>query len=135
MKLSSWLKARERAWNGVRSSGSLNWARIAATSFISGTLRENLARGIASGRSHDPAAGMTAGAAQIQPSHRRRVLCRTGHGPHHQKLIERQLAVVPVAADDAKLALDIGRRQQLRGSDRAAQTRRVLLDAIHDQID
>src|SRR5579863_9361941 len=81
-----------------------------------------LPRGVASGNTHDPASRMTSCPAQEQTLERRAVLGGSRNRTNHQELIEGQVPVVPVAAADAKLLLHIGRRQQLRTDDAAAQT-------------
>ena len=57
---------------------------------------------------------------------------RTRDRPQHHELIERQLAVVPMAAGDAELLFDIGGRQQLRVLHQFADAGRVLLEHRHD---
>ena len=74
---------------------------------------EDRLRRVAPGGTHDAATGMAAGAAQVQAVHGHRVLRRAGHRSQHQELIERELAVMPVAAGDAELPLDVRRQQQL----------------------
>src|SRR5262245_55548333 len=112
MKLSSWLAARERSWNGVFSSG---WRKCGSLSVsISGSLRQPPPRGVAPGEPHHPAARMAAGTTQEKARERCLILRRARYRPRHEELIERQLRVVPVPADDAELALDIARQQQLR---------------------
>ena len=71
---------------------------------------------------------MTAGTAEEQPFERSAVLGRAGHGPHHEELIEGQIAVMPVTAADAKLPLHVQRGQELHTRDGAAQARRHALD-------
>jgi hypothetical protein len=60
---------------------------------------------------------MTARAAQEQAPDRRIVLRGAMQRPHHERLVDRQLAVVPVALHGPELRLDIGRRQELIADD------------------
>ena len=59
---------------------------------------------------HDPAPGMAAGPAQEQARQRRAVLSGARHRPDHEELVEGEFAVVPMAAADPKLLLDVERR-------------------------
>src|SRR5512145_135807 len=71
---------------------------------------------------------MAARTAEIESGHRHRILRGTRDGPQHHELVERQLAVVPVAAADTELALDVDRQQQFRRDDVTAQPRYVSLE-------
>src|ERR1700690_238703 len=100
---------------------------------MSRCLLENLPRRIAPGNAHHASSGMAAGAAQIQARKRCAVLRGTRHRPDHEELIEGELAMMPMAAADAKFLLDIERRQQFRGDDAAAQSGRIPLQGVDAQ--
>ena len=91
-------------------------------------LASTASRRIAAGAAHDAAARMAAGAAEIQTADRHRVLRRARDRPQHQELVERELAVMPVTARDAELALDVRRQQQLRCDHLGRRSRRVALE-------
>src|ERR1035441_10584735 len=101
---------------------------------MSRCLLENLPRGIASGNPHDPSPGMAAGAAQVQARQRCAVLRGTRHRPDHEELIEGEFAMMPMAAADAKFLLDIERREQFRGDDAVAQSRRMPRQGVDAQV-
>src|ERR1700691_2882130 len=101
---------------------------------ISGRPRENLARRVVARESHHAATRMTARAAEEEPLERRAILRRAHHRADHEELIERQLRVMPVAATDAKLCLDVLWREQLCRAYRIAQPRCMRLERLQDRI-
>ena len=77
---------------------------------------------------------MTACAAQEESPQRSAILRRARDRTDHEELIERQLHVMPVAAADAELRLDVLRREQLCRAYRVAESRRVSLEREQDSI-
>ena len=74
-------------------------------------------------RAGDAAAGMGRGAAHVKPGNRRAVIGVSKHGARRIELVEAEAAVKDVAADEAELALEVERRQDLAGDDRRLETR------------
>ena len=101
---------------------------LSMSSFMSRHLPQNLAGGVASRDAHDATAWMATGSAQEQSNQWRAVLRGAGHGPHHQELIEGQVAMMPMAAVYTKFALDVARCQQFCAEDRRPQSRCVSLE-------
>src|SRR5579862_3746412 len=58
----------------------------------------NFARGVVAGGAHHAAAGVGAGAAQIQPANGCAILCPTGRGAQEEELIHAHLAVKDIAS-------------------------------------
>jgi hypothetical protein len=69
-------------------------------------------------------------AAEVQPVERHPVLRRAANRANEHELVQRQFAVVPVAAGDMELALDIRRRQQLARGDARLEVRRIPADRL-----
>src|SRR5277367_5281212 len=93
----------------------------------SGRLQNLLGR-VATGEPHHAAARVRAGAADIEAFDRGAVLRDAGHRADHEELVEGEVAMMPMAAGDAELPLDIDRGQQLTARDQAAQARGMALD-------
>ena len=73
---------------------------------------------------------------RIQARQRRAVLRGARHRAHHEELVEGQLGVVPMAAADAELPLDVDAASAARARDDArAQPRRVRSERIDAQVD
>src|ERR1017187_4055875 len=112
-----WL-GRETAFRAaVAGSG----ARVFSATSYCGSRFHAWLRGIAPRRTHHSASRVAAGAAQEQARQRRAMLRGSRNGTNHEKLIERQFAMMPVTAVDAVFLFDVDRRQQFRFEHTAAQ--------------
>jgi len=67
-------------------------------------------------------------AAEIKAVDRHAVLRRAANWPNEQKLVERQLTVMPVPTGNVKLTLNISRCQQLARCNSLRDIRRIALD-------
>src|SRR5258707_11911988 len=88
---------------------------------------QNHARGVVAGGAGDAAAGMRAAAAMVEPLQRPAIIGMAEHRPRREQLIERQRAVKNIAAEQAELALQIERRQNLPADDACRKARRVTI--------
>src|SRR5581483_1898492 len=70
-------------------------------------------RGVRAGSAGRAPARVRAGAAHIQPAHRRPVMAARRNGPHEQGLVEGHLAVIHVPFGQAECALEVWRREHL----------------------
>src|SRR5207244_4952817 len=97
-------------------------------------LPDDLPRRVATGKSHDATARMTACAAEVEARDRRAVLRGTRHRTEHEELIERELRVMPVPARHAELALEILRGEELARLDAVPQPRGVDRESLDDAV-
>src|SRR5436309_14737314 len=81
---------------------------------------------IVPGSAAHPASGMRAGAAQVQPRHRRAVIRPTGHRPEGEELVRAHLPMRLVRFRQAEPALQVERRDHVAGEDRLREVRGVL---------
>src|SRR5262245_6471714 len=91
-------------------------------------------RRIPARRAHDSSSGMRRGAAHVELSDRRAVLCPAGRGAQEEQLFERQLPLKDVALGQAPLALEIERRDDLAMKNDVADVRCVLGERVDDRI-
>ena len=91
---------------------------------------QDLQRGDAAGRAHDPAAGVRGRAAHVEAAHGRAVAGPARHRPQEEELLERQLALEDVALGQAPLALEVERGQHLAVQDELLDVGRVLRDGV-----
>src|SRR3546814_7292829 len=82
----------------------------------------------------DIAAGVRRSAAEIEAADRQPVAREAVHRPQAQHLVDGELAVVPMAAGGAGLALDVGGGQHVLSQDEAAQARREGLEAAEHAV-
>src|SRR5690606_22306928 len=85
-------------------------------------IAQDFGRGIAPGSSHHAAAWMGRGAADIEASDRRTILCVTGYGTVEEQLVEGQLALEDVALGQADLVLELLWRPYFHVDDALAKT-------------
>src|SRR3954466_502185 len=95
------------------------------------SISEDATGGVVPGRGHHATSGMGAGAAQIEPVHRRRVVGEVGGGAHEGHLVEALLALEDVAALKAEDPLEVGRRENLPLDDRVRDVGRVAGEVLH----
>src|SRR3990172_1149956 len=95
---------------------------------------EDLVGGVVARRPGDATARMRARAAQIEAAHRRPVARPAGNRTHEEELLQHQVAVEDVPLRQAVGALEIERRQDLPGLDRARNVRRGARDRLHDPV-
>src|SRR4029077_15191718 len=86
------------------------------------------ARGVVAGGAGDAAAGMRAAAAMVEAFQRPAIIGVAQHRPRREQLIEGQRAMKNIAAEQAELALQIERREDLPPHDACRKSRRI---AIH----
>src|SRR5258708_2078552 len=91
----------------------------------SARVAQYLARRIVPGNPGHAAAGMGAGAAHVQALERPAIVAVPEHGPGREQLIEGERAVEDVPADQAKLALQIKRRERSPRDDAGTEIRCV----------
>src|SRR6476620_9825964 len=97
-------------------------------------IAEDRPRGIMPRRSGDPAARVSARAAQIQALERHPVIGGADHRPRAEQLVETHLAVENVAADRAEAALEIERGMDLAADNGFGEARRVRVDRRDDLV-
>src|SRR5688572_23021253 len=107
---------------------SLSWKALAEVA-------QHLAGAVVARRAGDAAAGMGAGAAQVQALQRSAIVGVSEHRPRRPQLIERKLAVEDVAADQAEIALEVGGGKRAVRDHAAAESRRMRLDHVEDALD
>src|SRR5262245_10973928 len=73
---------------------------------------QHFPRAIVAGRAGGAPAGMRTRPAQIEPAKRRAVVGMAEHRPRRPELVERELPVEDVAADQAEIALEVGGRER-----------------------
>src|SRR5258708_34434119 len=76
-------------------------------------ITQDHARGVVAGGAGDAAAGMRAAAAMVEPLQRPAIIGVAKHRPRREQLIERQRAMKNIAAEQAELALQVERRENL----------------------
>ena len=77
-------------------------------------------------------AGMRARSAQIQAGDRRRVARMAQQRTHREQLVERQLAMEDVSPRQTVVALEVQRRDDLRGEDVRSHAWRVSFEHVED---
>src|SRR3546814_20218081 len=82
----------------------------------------------------DIAAGVRRSAAEIEAADRQPVAREAVHRPQAQHLVDGELAVVPMAAGGAGLALAVGGGQHVLSPDEAAPARREGLEAADTAV-
>src|SRR6185312_1164901 len=80
--------------------------------------------GIVPRDARDAAAGMRPGTAEIESFERHAVVPVSERGPGAEKLVQRELPVEDIAADEAELALEVERGKDPPAEDRGAEVRR-----------
>src|SRR6185369_5045024 len=95
---------------------------------------QHLQRRIASGRTHDAAAGMRRRAAHVEVLDRRAILRPTRRGPQKEKLFERQLTLKNISFRQAKLTFEIEWRHHLSIANQFTDVRRVLGDRVDHRV-
>src|ERR1700731_2613189 len=90
-------------------------------------IAQNHARGVVAGGAGDAAAGMRAASAMIETLQGSAIIGVAEHRPRREQLIERQRAMKDVAAEQAELALQIERRQDLPADHARRKARRILI--------
>src|SRR5258707_9292685 len=85
---------------------------------------QNHARGVVAGGAGDAAAGMRAASAMVEALQRSAIIGVAEHRPRREQLIEGQRAVKYIAAEQAELALQIERRENLPADHACRKTRR-----------
>ena len=86
------------------------------------------------GDAADPAAGVGGGAGVVQAGHRGAVVGEPGRGAHVEQLLQGQLAVEDVAADQAVVVLHLVRAHDVGVQDRALEVRRHLVVAVDHAV-
>src|SRR2546423_1734348 len=94
----------------------------------------DLARSVAAVDAADATTGMGARAAEIEILDRRPVIRVAGHGPPAEELIEREVAMHDVAADQSVLLLHVMRAEHLAMLDGALQVAGEARIAVDDAI-
>src|SRR3954467_3036433 len=95
---------------------------------------EDFARGVLPRRAGQPVAGMGAGPAKIEAVDRRRVIGPAEGRAHGEELIERQFAMINVAAAEAVDLLEVERRDDLPLLDEPGNPWRVRLQRSQHDI-
>ena len=80
------------------------------------------------------AAGMGAGAAQVQAVDREPVAAAAEERPPQEELVERLLAVERMAAGQAVVALEVERRDHLAGADARGEPGREVVEHADDAV-
>src|SRR5438309_2938426 len=102
--------------------------------FPEAPIGEHRMSGIVARSAGHAAAGMGAGAAQIEALERHPVSRRANHRPRAEQLVEAHLAVENVAADQPEAALEVERRMDLPAEDRLTEAWGVRVDGGDDLI-
>src|SRR5260221_1540732 len=90
-------------------------------------IAQNHAGGVVAGGAGDAAAGMRAAAAMVEPLQRPAIIGVAEHRPRREQLIERQRAMKDIAAEQAELALQIERREDLPTDHACRKARRITI--------
>src|SRR5262249_22505166 len=90
--------------------------------------------GVPAGGAPDAAAGVRAGAAQVEVPDRGAVVGEAGGGAEGEELVRRHGAVIDVAAGQAEDGLEILRRVDVPGDDRPLEAGGVARDLGHDAV-
>src|SRR5579859_4465374 len=91
---------------------------------------EDFGRGIVSRRAGHAAAGMGSRTAHIEAGHRRAVIGMAQHRPRREQLVQVELAMEDVAADQAEGAFEVERAVDLHAQHRLLEVRRIFVDGI-----
>src|SRR5262245_53652909 len=97
-------------------------------------VREDLARRVVARRAGDAAPRMCAGAAEVEPVHRRAVARPARDRAHEEELVQHQVAVEDVPLGEPGGALQVERSEHVPGLDRARDVRRVTADRLDDLV-
>ncbi len=95
---------------------------------------QDYARGVVAGGAGDAAAGMRAGAAMVESLQGAAIIRMAEHRARREQLVQRQRAMKNIAAEQAELALQIERRQNLPPHDGCGEARRVLVHRRDHEI-
>src|SRR5258706_2262949 len=97
-------------------------------------IAEDHAGGVVAGGAGDAAAGMRAASAMIEAFQRPAIIGVAEHRPRREQLIEGQRAVKNIAAEQAELALQIERREDLPADHACRKTRRITIHGRDHEI-
>src|SRR3712207_4461205 len=100
-------------------------------SFGAPAVPDHYLRGVQPRDSHNPATGVGAGAAEVEPLYRRLVAGELRGGTEREELIQRHLALEDVAPDKPEALLEVVGREDLVFDYRVPEVRGVLGDGLY----
>src|SRR5258705_6797239 len=95
---------------------------------------EDDARGVVAGGAGDAAAGMRAASAMVETPQGAAIIGMAEHRPRRKQLVQRQRAMKNVAAEQAELALEIERRQDMAANHARREAWRILIHGRDHEI-
>src|SRR5207247_8657745 len=99
-----------------------------------GPVFQDFPRRIEAGRAHHAAAGVGAGAAEVQPLQWHAVLGPSGRRTEEEQLVRGELSVEDISARQADHLLEVPWDQRLPWEDDLTEVRDVLLTGVEDRV-